>query len=59
MGCSVRTAQRLIQKVRDAVGKGTGDYITVPEFCEVMGIAETLVRECMNDHLIIKKQQQR
>ncbi len=48
MGCSVRTAQRVIQKVRDAVGKGIGDYITVKEFCEVMRIEEREVRGFMS-----------
>gem|GEM_PF-5692041 len=44
MGCSERTAQRVMRRVRDAVGKRIGDYITVSEFCEVMRIEEREVR---------------
>ncbi len=44
MGCSLRTAQRVLQDVRDAVGKGAGDYVTVSEFCEVKGFREIDVR---------------
>lgn len=50
-GCSLRTAQRLIQKVRSAVGKEPGDYITIPEFCDILGIEEKLVRECINEDI--------
>lgn len=44
MGCSLRTAQRVLQDVRGTVGKGVGDYVTVNEFCEVKGFREEDVR---------------
>ena len=37
-GVSLRTAQRMIQKIRKIYGKPELQFITIYEFCEVYGL---------------------
>ena len=48
-GRSLRTARRLLQNVRLALGKLPGDFVTVAEFCAVYGTDESLFLEIMSD----------
>ncbi|XVJ66820.1 MAG: hypothetical protein HEQ40_11900 [Lacibacter sp.] len=40
-----RTARKLLQKIRDALGKSKNDFITIKEFCLFTGIDEDLVKD--------------
>jgi hypothetical protein len=44
-----RTAQRLLQKIRDYFGKQKFQFITVEEFCQFTGIDEAIVRAFLLD----------
>ena len=44
-----RTAQRLLQKIRDYFGKQKFQFITVAEFCEFTGIDESIVKAYLLD----------
>ncbi len=48
LGCSNRTARRLMQKIKIVSGKTNDQYVTIEEFSEVTGIDEGMVREMMN-----------
>jgi hypothetical protein len=39
------TARRLIQKIRDALGKSKDEFITIKEFSLYTGIDEELIKE--------------
>jgi hypothetical protein len=39
-GRSLRTAQLLLQQIRQKLGKGKNDFITVQEFAQQMGFSE-------------------
>jgi hypothetical protein len=39
-GRSLRTAQLLMQQIRQKLGKGKKDFITVQEFASYMGFSE-------------------
>ena len=43
-GRSGRTARKLLQKIRDALGKSKEEFITIKEFCLFTGIDEDLVK---------------
>ncbi|MBS4063485.1 MAG: hypothetical protein KGZ74_02950 [Chitinophagaceae bacterium] len=43
-----RTARKLLQKIRDALGKSKNDFITVKEFCLFTGIDEELVKDFLH-----------
>ncbi|MGN7720243.1 hypothetical protein [Chitinophaga sp. 22620] len=45
LGKSARSARDLLQKVKMALDKKPGQYVTVAEFCEFVGITEAEVRE--------------
>jgi len=40
-----RTARKLLQKIRDALGKSKDEFITIKEFCLFTGIDEDLVKD--------------
>lgn len=43
-----RTARKLLQKIRDALGKSKNDFITIKEFCLFTGIDEDLVKDFLS-----------
>ena len=43
-----RTARKLLQKIRQALGKSKNDFITVKEFCLFTGIDEELVKDFLH-----------
>jgi len=40
-----RTARKLIQKIRDALGKSKDEFITIKEFSLFTGIDEELIKD--------------
>ena len=44
-----RTARKLLQKIREALGKRTHEFITIKEFCLFTGINEELVKDFLQD----------
>lgn len=44
-----RTARKLLQKIREALGKRSHEFITIREFCLFTGINEELVKEFLQD----------
>jgi len=44
-GRSPRTARKLLQKIRQALGKSSEEFITVKEFCAFTGIDEELIKD--------------
>ena len=40
-----RTARKLIQKIRDALGKSKDEFITIKEFSLFTGIEEDLIKD--------------
>lgn len=40
-----RTARKLLQKIREALGKSKDEFITVKEFCLFTGIDEDLIKD--------------
>lgn len=40
-----RTARKLLQKIREALGKSKDEFITIKEFCLFTGIEEELVKD--------------
>lgn len=40
-----RTARKLIQKIRDALGKSKDEFITIKEFALFTGIEEDLIKD--------------
>lgn len=40
-----RTARKLLQKIREALGKSKDEFITIKEFCFFTGIEEELVKD--------------
>jgi hypothetical protein len=49
LGCSNRTARRLLSQIRETMGKEAGDYVTIKEFCEVVRISEVRVMNSINE----------
>jgi predicted RNA-binding protein YlqC (UPF0109 family) len=43
-----RTARKLLQKIREALGKSKNDFITIKEFCLFTGIDEDLVKDFLS-----------
>jgi hypothetical protein len=48
-GCAGRTAQRLLQNIRQVFEKQKFQFVTVQEFCLFAGIDEETVRKSMVD----------
>ena len=44
-----RTARKLLQKIWQALGKQTHEFITIKEFCLFTGINEELVKDFLQD----------
>lgn len=44
-----RTARKLLQKIRQALGKQTHEFITIKEFCLFTGINEELVKDFLQE----------
>ncbi|MFC0774075.1 hypothetical protein [Terrimonas alba] len=44
-----RTARKLLQKIREALGKRSHEFITIKEFCLFTGIHEELVKDFLQD----------
>ena len=44
-----RTARQLLQKIRNALGKQSHEFITIKEFCLFTGINEDLVKDFLQD----------
>ena len=44
-----RTARKLLQKIREALGKRTHEFIIIKEFCLFTGINEELVKDFLQD----------
>jgi hypothetical protein len=44
-GRSDRTSRKLLQKIREALGKSSFEFVTVKEFCVFTGINEDLVKD--------------
>jgi len=44
-GRSDRTARKLLQKIRLALGKSPDEFVTVKEFCFFYGIQEELIKD--------------
>lgn len=44
-GRSGRTARKLLQKIREALGKSNNEFVTVKEFCAFTGIEEELIKD--------------
>ena len=44
-GRAARTARKLLQKIRLALGKSPDEFVTVKEFCSFYGIDEELVKD--------------
>jgi len=40
-----RTARKLLQTIREALGKSSSNFVTVKEFCAFTGIEEELVKD--------------
>jgi hypothetical protein len=47
-GRSDRTAQRHMSRIRKALGKKKGEFVSVKEFCEVTGMDEFTVQQALN-----------
>ena len=48
-GMKSRTARRLLQKIKEQVGKTDLELVTVQDFCKVTGIPEDVVRSFLLD----------
>ena len=48
-GWSPRSARRLLQEIREYMGKGENEILTVTEFCAYTGLTEEQVRPYMAD----------
>lgn len=44
-----RTTRRLLQKIRDALGKQPHEFITIQEFSLFTGINEELIKDFLQD----------
>ncbi|WP_276504438.1 hypothetical protein [Terrimonas pollutisoli] len=44
-----RTARSLLQKIRNALGKRSHEFITIKEFCLFTGISEELIKDFLQD----------
>ncbi|WP_276503198.1 hypothetical protein [Terrimonas pollutisoli] len=44
-----RTARKLLQKIREALGKRSHEFITIKEFCLFTGISEELIKDFLRD----------
>lgn len=44
-----RTARKLLQKIKQALGKQTHEFITIKEFCLFTGINEDLVKDFLQE----------
>ena len=44
-----RTARKLLQKIREALGKQTHEFITIREFSLFTGINEELIKDFLQD----------
>jgi hypothetical protein len=43
IGCSERTARRIMARIRKQTGRGRGSYISIEEFCQDTGLEEMKV----------------
>ncbi len=48
-GRSDRTARKLLQNIRNALGKSSSSFVTVKEFSAFYGIDENLINEFLID----------
>lgn len=48
-GWSPRSARRCLQQIREYLGKGENEILTVTEFCAYTGLTEEQVRPYMSD----------
>ena len=48
-GWSPRSARRLLQEIREHLGKKKGEILTITEFCAHTGLKEEQVRPFMSD----------
>ena len=48
-GMKSRTARRLLQKIKEQVGKTDLELVTVQDFCKITGIPEDVVRSFLLD----------
>jgi len=48
-GWSQRSARRMIQQIRDHLGKKDEEILTITEFCNYTGLKEEQVRPFMSD----------
>jgi siroheme synthase (precorrin-2 oxidase/ferrochelatase) len=48
-GWSPRSARRLLQQIREHLGKKEGQILTLAEFCTYTGLQEEQVRPFMSD----------
>lgn len=46
-GKSERYSRYLIKKVKEEIGKGEHQYLTIREFCEYLGLNPEEVEECL------------
>jgi transcriptional antiterminator len=48
-GCSERTAQKILQRIRKALGKEKGDFVSIAEFCSQTRTDEQMVHKIINN----------
>lgn len=44
-----RTTRKLLQKIREALGKKPHEFVTIKEFCLFTGISEDLVKDFLQE----------
>jgi hypothetical protein len=49
IGCSSKTAQKLLRKIRGLYQKDERELVSVTEFCAYTRFDEKVVRECITD----------
>jgi hypothetical protein len=49
LGCSLRSAQVILQNIKAALGKKKSHYVSIMEFAKETDIDESIVRRCVND----------
>ena len=47
-GCSERTAQKILQRIRKVLGKEKGDFVSIVEFCSQTRTDEKLISQIIN-----------
>jgi hypothetical protein len=55
-GCSERTAQKILQRARKALGKEKGDFVSIAEFCSQTRTDEKVISRIINGPRNSKKQ---